>query len=192
MAGPLTKITAPAAAEILARYEPDEAARKLLAPGATPAAFLDALRGAGALAEAIRFLAFALPPREGAWWACLSAREAVAAKPDPKATACLDAAEAWVYKPSDEARRAVFPLAEANGFDNPAGYAALAVFWSGGSIAPPDIEPIEPDAKLAPTAAGAAVLAAALVPDVAGAKGRHKRAIERALDIARGGSGRIG
>jgi hypothetical protein len=188
---PLSKLVGVTAAEICARYAPDEAATSLLAAGATPAAFLDALRGAGALTEAVRFLAFALPAREGAWWAYLSARDAAAAKPDSNHAACLDAIEAWVYKPSDEARRAVFPLGEAAGFDTPTGYAALAVFWSGGSIAPPDLDPIEPDAKLAPTAVGAAVLASALVPDVAGAKDRYRRAIERGIDIAGGGSGRF-
>jgi hypothetical protein len=46
----------------------------------------------------------------------------------------------WLADPSDKRRRLVFDLAQAAGFDVPEGAAGLAVFLSGGTMGPPDVE----------------------------------------------------
>ncbi|CAH1650730.1 conserved hypothetical protein [Hyphomicrobiales bacterium] len=158
---------------------------------ATPQAFIARLVDAGLWTDAIRFLAFALPMREGVWWACLSARRA---SPDGfngegAEQAAIAAAEAWVWAPVEETRRACLAAAEAVACDGPAGYAALAAYWTG-NLAPPDKPEIPPDARLAPTAVGAAVLLAALGRCGAEIEAHYRLAVAEALDIARGGDGR--
>src|SRR5581483_10984656 len=83
-----------------------------LAGGAAdPTLVAQALLAAGRAADAIRFVACALPPREGVWWAWVSARHAaqVAAaggKPTPPAvTEALNAVERWISQPNDDTRR---------------------------------------------------------------------------------------
>ena len=52
-------------------------ARALLTPGQEPAAFLELLRKHELWPDAVRFLAFALTPRQAVWWACLCVRHSL-------------------------------------------------------------------------------------------------------------------
>ncbi|MBS7697296.1 hypothetical protein [Chelatococcus sp. YT9] len=162
-----------------------------LEAAAAPRAYIAQLVDAGLWSDAIRFLAFALPMREGVWWACLSARRAASGglRSEGAERAAIAAAEAWVWAPAEEARRACLAAAEAMAYDGPAGYAALAAYWTG-NLAPPDQPEIPPDARLAPTAVGAAVLLAALGRCGNEVEAHYRLAVAEALDIARGGDGR--
>lgn len=141
--------------------------------------------------DAIRYLAHALPPREGVWWACLCARRALGAEPWPEDVAALEAAEAWVFKPVDDGlRRATMHAAEATDLQSAASLAAVACFFSGGSISDAGQPDEPPPDGVCPTMVASAVL-------YAGAKGSEERAPERyrmlldmGLDIASGGSGK--
>ncbi|CAH1653488.1 conserved hypothetical protein [Hyphomicrobiales bacterium] len=158
---------------------------------ATSRAFIARLVDAGLWTDAIRFLAFALPKREGVWWACLSARRALpdGLRGEGAEQAAIAAAEAWVWAPVEDTRRACLAAAEAVACDGPAGYAALAAYWTG-NLAPPDKPEIPPDGRLAPTAVGAAVLLAAVGRRGAEIEAHYRLAVAEALDIARGGDGR--
>lgn len=154
-------------------------------------AYLARLIEAGLWTDAIRFLAFALPPREGTWWACLSARRALGERGRDRLLeqSAIEAAEAWVREPCEEKRRACLAAAEAVGCDGAAGYAALAAFWTG-NLASPDAPEIPPDARLAPAAVGAAVLLGALGCNLAPIEATYRLAVREAVDIAGGGDGR--
>ncbi|WP_247871983.1 hypothetical protein [Azospirillum sp. TSO35-2] len=180
------------AAEAVAGMELSPEAKALMAPNAGTAALLKALIAAELYADAIRLLGMALPRREAVWWGCLAARGALPPEPKPADIAALEAAEAWVYRPTEENRRACFAPAEAMGFETACAYAALAAFWSGGSLAPPDAAVVVPPGDgLTGTAAAAAVLiAAAAVPKEVLA--RQRATLVQALDIANGGSGMVG
>src|SRR3546814_12691022 len=78
----------------------------------TPDAFLKALMERGLRMDAVRFLAHALPKREGTWWACIAAREAADADGRLEYRAALEAAEKWVMKPLDESRREAMERAQ--------------------------------------------------------------------------------
>lgn len=186
----LQKVAVALASDILARCSPSEEAKALAAPGMTPARYLEAAIAAGLLADAIRFLAFAMPVREAVWWACLAVRESLAGEPPGTVAPVLDAVEAWVYKPVDANRHAVFAKAEAAGLDTPAGYAALGAFWSGGSMAPPGAPEVPPDPSLAPNAVAAAVLLSAVAREPQKAEEHHRRSLARGINIANGGDGR--
>ncbi|HYF90341.1 DUF6931 family protein [Azospirillum sp.] len=190
--GLLPKLRFARAAEAVAGLDLSPEAKALYAPNAPTAVFLKALIDAELYADAIRLLGMALPRREAVWWGCLSARGALHAEPAPADVAALEAAEGWVYRPTEENRRACFAPAEAMNFETACAYAAMAAFWSGGSLAPPDAAVVVPPGDgLTGTAAAAAVLiAAAAVPKEITA--RHRASLVQALDIANGGSGKVG
>lgn len=189
--GSLRKVAVTSAAEVCEKFDLSETARPLLASGMKTGAFLSALMEGESWPDAIRFLAFALPRREAVWWSCIAARASLAPKPPDAVQDCLRAAEEWVYRPTDENRRAVFPLAEAIGFDSPAAYAGLAAYWSGGSIAPPDQPEVKPDEKLCPSMVAAAVLLSAVLHEPRKAPLKYRALLASGVDIANGGNGKL-
>ena len=72
-----------------------------------------------------------------------------------------DAVDRWITEPSDENRRDAMRAAEAAEFGTPSGSAALAVFFSGGNIAPTEEQVVQPQDYLAPNAIVGSVLLAA-------------------------------
>jgi hypothetical protein len=201
MAGPVPIATVPRAAalrkiarppaEICALFALSEPARAALEPPPAPGAFVERLAGAGLFPDAVRFLAHGLPKREAVWWACLAARAALDNTAPQPLVQALAAAEAWVYKPDEANRRAAMASAEAAGFDNPASWAAVAAFWSGGSLAPPEAPAVPPGETLTAVAAAGAVMLAAVLHEPERAAEKYRLFLAQALDIAAGGNGRI-
>jgi hypothetical protein len=187
--GTLKKITAEAAETCRLAAEGGH----VLAPAQTASApdYLQELVAAGKLNEAVHFLAYALPKREAVWWACLCARAAGGANVSPPVKTALEAAEAWVYKPTDDNRRACMTNAQTTKFDAPGAWAAVAAFWSGGSMGPGDHPPIVPAPHLTGVAVVGAVTLAAVQTEPKLADQKRRRYIEMAIDIANGGSGRL-
>jgi hypothetical protein len=167
-------------------------ARRLMARHPDTVAFLSGCVEAGLWVDAVRIMAMALPRREAAWWACLNARDARTAESPQETLATLVAAEAWVFKPSDDLGHEAFTQAQLAGFDSAEAYAALAVHWAGGNMAPADAGVMVPPGDgLTATAAAAAVFLAAAAGEPSQAEAWYERALLQALDIARGGSGRL-
>ena len=185
MVAKLIKIEAKTAAELAGRLELSEPARAALRDGAGPADYLDALMESGQWPDAIRLLALALPKREAVWWACRCAR-AVGPAPSPAAGAALTAAEAWVAEPTEDRRRAAFPAAEAAQFGTPAGCTALAVFLSGGSLAPPQIAAVPPAEDLTGKTVAGALLLAGVVSEPEKASEKYRAFLADGLAIAEG------
>lgn len=189
---PLRKVAYKSAADVCARTVLSAEARAFLVPGLSPQAYLDLLTRNDLLADAARFLAFALPIREGVWWACVTARVNLPQDPPADALAALTSAEAWVYNPEDDpVRRDCLARAEALKFNGAASYAALAAFWSGGSMAPVGMPDVLPDPNLGPTGVGAAILLAMTGGDPLRMDARFREALARGLDIANGGNGQM-
>lgn len=159
-----------------------------LLPGASPQGFLSVLIKGAHFGDAVRFLAHALPAREGVWWACVVASLAPLSKGEAQ---CLDRAEAWVYAPGDPLRRACLPAAEALAYQGAAAYAALAAFWSGGSIGPEGSPDVLPSPQLAPIGVGASLLLAAAAGDPTRANDTFHDILVRGIDVANGGNGRL-
>ncbi|RMF88341.1 MAG: hypothetical protein D6736_10780, partial [Nitrospinota bacterium] len=140
----LGKIKAQTAAEICQHWELEEGAKALLQDDLTPQQFLTLLIEHEQFLDATRFLAHALPKREAVWWACLCIRSVLEEDVPPEEIAALQAAERWVIDPSEEHRRAAMQAAEATEFNTPSSWAAMGAFWSGGSMAPPDVPAVPP------------------------------------------------
>jgi hypothetical protein len=133
-------------------------ARALLKPQHTAKQFLDELVAKHDFQSACKLLAHALPKREAIWWACVCVRQVPAASATPEAKAALTAAERWVSAPTEENRRAAQAAAEVIGFGTPTGCTALAAFFSGGSLGPPNVAEVAPPEHLMPAAVAGAVL----------------------------------
>ena len=169
--------------------------------------------------EAIRYLAHALPSREGVWWACTCARRALGSQPPPQDVAALEAAEAHAVVAVGHSegalvalatsasqrsgshthaakrrtlRRAAMRAAEATDMQSAASLAAIACFFAGGSIAPAGAPPEPPPEHLCPTMVASAVLYACTRGPDERAPERYRLLLEMGLDIASGGTGRKG
>lgn len=189
-AEPVRKITAKTAAEICGLYRPAPEAKALVTADASPSAFLGLLEERGLLIDAIAFLARALPKREAVWWACMCIRETMPPDAEEPVRAALSAAEAWVYRPVEERRRAAMAAAEAASYESPESWAAMAAFWSGGSMAPPEAPIVPPGDDLTAHAVASAILLAAVRSEPERAAERHRLFLAKGRDIADGGTGR--
>lgn len=189
-AEPFRKIAADTADDVCRRVDLSGEAKAFLVPGLSPQGYLSLLLDAEAIGDAVRFLAFALPVREGVWWACVVAHSLIA-EPSEAEAACMSRAARWVYEPSEEHRRACMTAAESLNFDGAAAYAALAAFWSGGSLAPEGMPDAPADPSLGHIGVGASVLLSITAGDPLTITDRFRTAIARGTDIANGGNGRI-
>ena len=138
-----------------------EEARALLKKNHRPIEYLDVLIAQSHYPDAIRFLAFWLPKPMAVGWAvsCLDSifGDTLAAK-DKTA---LERARAWAAEPDEARRRAAEAAAEATNYEGPAAFVALAAFWSGGSLTPPEMAVVPPGEHLTAQAILAALLMAA-------------------------------
>lgn len=186
----LTKITTVRAADVAALAAAGGV--KFAVPaGATPTMYLNELLATKQLEQAIRFFAFAMPPREAVWWTCICARQ-VLPEPIPKPLMdAVESAETWVRKPSDETRRAAMARAQSTDFQSPATWAAVAAFWSGGSLAPADLPAVPAAPHLLGMAVSGAVTLAAVQTEPQRAEQKREHFLAAAIDIANGGNGRV-
>ena len=163
----------------------------LKAPASAPVdVVLAELDAAGAWLDMLRLLAAALPPRERVWWGCLAAEDTLTE--DAPRPLTLTAAQAWVFKPSDDTRAKARSALEAADPDDQATLCAMAVAMCDGKLGPGDLAAYDaPPGAAAIAVFGAALLSLGAV-DSAGFEARKTLLVDRALDIARGGNGRLG
>lgn len=145
--------------------EPPEAASQ------PPAVYFAKLKAQKRYGDAVKFLALALPRLETVAWAARAVRDTEpAAEPGSPEANALKAALLWLQDPVEGRRRAAHDAAQACDSASAEALAALAAFFSGGSIAPPDCEPLPaPRDAAGRFSAGAILLAAARSKDMDGA-----------------------
>ena len=182
----LTKVSGKTAAEICTRFPLSEQAKELLSDTLSPIQFLDLLLEQRQFTDAVRLLAHGLPKTEAVWWACLCGRSVLGANPPPQAAAALLAAENWVANPSEDHRRAAQTAAEAAEVKTPAGCAAMAAFWSSGSLGPPDVPAVPPAEHLTAKGVAGAVMLAAVQTEPAVAPEKFRRFCELGIEVANG------
>jgi uncharacterized protein DUF6931 len=147
---------------------------------------LEELETLDAPVDILLLLAFALPPRESVWWACLAARDLVGPGKEA-ATPSLKAAEAWVFSPTPENRENARVAMETAFNDDDTSLCAVAAFYAEGNMGEGDMAGLEAP----PAALGAAVFGMNM--EALGAAddffAHMERVTDRGLDIARGGNG---
>ncbi len=166
-------------------FEPGEQAKSLLRNGITGQEYVDRLLEQKLFPDAARFIACLLPKRQAVFWACQCAKRFYGGNPPPEKAAALAAAQKWVAEPNDENRRAAMAAAEGAGLDNPAGCAALGVFFSGGSLAPPNVTAVPPGEFLTAKAVAGAVVLAVLTKEPERAQEKFRAVLAEGLEIAR-------
>lgn len=186
----LKKVAAPRAAAICQDIDLDPQAVKCLESDPAPVDFLNTLLEKQLYPDALRFLARALPKREATWWACICTRGMITPDTPPAILAALEAAEQWVYKPTEANRRLADAAARATSFDGPAAWAAMAAFWSEGSMAPEDAPVVPPADNLTAKAVTGAVMLAAVIEQPERVQDKYRFFLEQGVDIANGGNGR--
>lgn len=188
---PFTKLINAPFADVVAASQISEAAVALAARAPNVAALVDALVAQSLFDDAVRVLAVSLLPREGVWWAALAAHAAIDVVRKAGDAEALAAAEAWVYKPTEENRRAAMAKAQATQFDSAGAWAAVAAFWSGGSMAPPSAPVVPPPPFLIARAILGAVMLAAVAGPPDKISDRYAQLVAQGVDIAAGGNGRV-
>ncbi len=171
-------------ADICAKLGMDLADSPLLREGMTPEQFLDRLIEKERYIDALTFMSCALPRREAVWWACVCTRQCAGEDAPAEDAGALDAAVRWVREPNDENRRATMSAAEATEFATPGGLTALGAFFSGGSMAPPDLPPAPPEEHLTARFVSQAVTLAAVMKEPEKAQAKYRRFLETGLDVA--------
>ncbi|WP_171103371.1 MULTISPECIES: hypothetical protein [unclassified Ruegeria] len=163
---------------------------KLDAPASAPLdVVLAELDKKEAFIDILRLLGVALPPRERVWWSCLAARDYVGEAPDNN-TASLAAAEEWVFRPTEENREKAGETLDLAEPDDETVNCAMGVLYSEGTLGTGDLANI-------PSPPGAAETVAFAMNVVA--MDNHEGdfdayvqlLIDRGVDIARGGNGKL-
>lgn len=186
----LVKLPTEPVAKILARQQVLLKTPIRSAPSAQAPVVLQELFEKKAMIDLLRLMGILLPPRERVWWACLAARDYIGAR-SPKDPPSLTTSEAWVLEPSEENRQAARITIDDAYMDDDTVNCAWAVTYHDGTLGPGDL-------RQYPAPAGAAESAAFAMNMVALGHLSDKFEehgyilIERALDIARGGNGRVG
>lgn len=174
----------PSIPDLCARFGLGEKAAALARPDQDGPAFVAALLGAEEYPAALAFLAYLLPKREAVWWAWTCARRGLPPQPKPAVQAALDATERWLVEPTDANRRAAFESAEPADLGTPAGCAALAVFFTGGSIAPVGVPDVPPPEGAAARAIAGSITLAAVAPPPEKAPERFGQFVRQGLEVA--------
>jgi hypothetical protein len=91
-----------------------------------------------------------------------------------------------VADPKDEKRRAAMPAAEAADLGTPAGCTAAAVYFSGGSLAPPNLPVVAPADHLTAHMVASALTLAAVIKEPEKAAEKHAAFLRTGLEVASG------
>ena len=128
----------------------------------SPQSFFTHLRQVGRLSEAVSFLGQALPRFDAVGWSARAVRDLKSGvRSDMTEREALKAALLWLQDPTEPRRRKAREAAESAPDNAPERLAALSVFFSGGSITPPDCPPVPAPKEAAGRFAAGAVLMAA-------------------------------
>lgn len=171
-------------ADVCRAAELGDEALKLLDEHTDAKQFVERLVAGGQPRLAIAWLAHALPERPAVWWAWFCARHAHGEAPPQPIVDALEAIKTWIAEPTDANRRKAMRHGEAVKFDVPAGCAALAAFFSGGSIGPPDRDAVPPPPNVAGKIISGCVLLSAVFTEPEKADDKLKEFARHGLEVA--------
>lgn len=185
----LKKIPRQPAAKLLSLANARLGAKIKAPPSAGVDVVLEELAEADKTFDILRLLSVALPARERAWWACLAARDIVGAD-TKKLPAPLAAAETWVFKPTDENREIARKTLDVAEVDDDTTLCATIVAMCDGTLGPGELSKFPaPPGGTESAAYGMNLIS--LGEHSENFEAHCKLLIDRALDIARGGNGRL-
>ena len=169
------------AQEIVNRFELQTKLRIMPEPDELPAEFVSRLLTVSP-ADAINFVAFALPRRCAVWWTVECIR--LTADLTTSDMALFDLIIKWLKKPTDDNRRAVMEYVTENGFETLGIWAAQAAFYSHGSTTPEATSFVAARDDLCGKTAYAGVSMAAVDGGLDEVVDRQQKYVQLALEIA--------
>jgi hypothetical protein len=162
-------------------------ARALAKDESTPSGYLEELEKQELYTDAVRFLAYKLPTDAGIKWASACMKELRSPESQKEKDEALEAANAWIKTPGDQTR---FAAKEAAGkaTKGDSKLLAMAVFMSGGSLAPPGAPETPPPKYSSQKMIAGSVQVTVVSHEPVKANERYKKALKmgKALD---GGAG---
>jgi hypothetical protein len=162
------------------RAKVGEEANALLTNESTTKEFIALLVEKGLFPDAIRLVAYLLPKREAIGWGCLCVRHILATQPDKPPPPVQMAAERWVSTPNEENRWAAKQSADKEDPKTPSGLLAMAVFFAGASMAPPNIQAVPPPDHVTSEIVGNVVVLAGVVKEPEKAKEKYRVFMQKA------------
>jgi pSer/pThr/pTyr-binding forkhead associated (FHA) protein len=135
-----------------------EAAQELLSADQSPSDYLQLLTDKKLFPDGIRFLAFLLPKPLAVLWCAKCVADTLGDTLSPPQRAAIQAAESWGKAPTEEHRRLAEKSVQELGTGSPAGWVALAAFWSDGSLTPEGLPELPPSPGLTSRAITAALM----------------------------------
>lgn len=153
------------------------AAAALVEENSTPATYLEGLEKQELYQDAIKFLAQKLDVNAGIKWAVACMRELQSPERQQQKDEALDAADRWTKAPSEPARRAAKEAYDKSELPGPTKLVAMAVFFSGGSIASPAAPETPPPANAAQKLVAGSIQIAVVSYQAQKAKERYQRVL---------------
>lgn len=140
--------------------------------------------------DIFRLFSAVLPPREGVWWACLATRDLESVKNADPVSPILKATEKWVFKPNEENLSAVKLMLDSADVEDESSLCGTAALFAEGKLGPGELDEFE-----APPGAYANAVFGCMIKSWSEhgetLEDHGNLLIERALDLARGGSGNV-
>jgi hypothetical protein len=186
---PLKKFNEEQLVDIMQALElSDELKRQLLSYDNSTQRFNHLFSG-GEYQAALNLMALSLPKREAIWWGYVCLEKQDSLMKDTQTQSVMQLIEAWVRHPDDDKRRTAKKMADHFDCYTAPSWLAMAIFWSGGSIAP--LGQFEVEAK--PFMAGHAVFNAIsmVVESDVDCVNLQKQYLKQGLHVAMGGDGRL-
>lgn len=149
------------ATEFCRALKMSDQAKELLRDGMEPVDYLRLLIESQLYPDGLRFLAFWLPKPTAVAWACECVEQTCGEGLTPPDQTALSAAQQWAVDPCEANRRSAEAAATLTAYSGAASWLALSAFWSGGSLAAPELPVVPPgEALTAEAITGAFMLAA--------------------------------
>jgi hypothetical protein len=155
-------------------------ARALAQDDSTPASYLDSLEKQELYEDAVKFQTYKMPTDAGVNWASASIKELRSPESKQEKDEPLEAVDLWVKAPSDQTRFAAKTAADKAKKMDASKLLALAVFMSGGSLAPPNAPHTPPPPYSAQKLISPSISMAVLSYEPAKAKERYQKALKLA------------
>jgi hypothetical protein len=181
--GDAARIPVSALQEICGRAKVSDEAKALLTKESSTKEFIALLMEKELFKDALRMVAYLLPKREAVGWGCLCARHASVGpkgKPLPEVHAAV---ERWVSAPTDEHRWAARQAANKEKSKSPSGMLAMAAFFAGPSMTPPNAPTTPPPAHLTSELVAGAVVVAGVATEPEKAKEKYGVFMQKAMAL---------
>jgi hypothetical protein len=166
--------------EFCDRAKVGDEAKALLTDQFSTKQFLSLLVEKEMFGDAIRVIAYLLPKREAIGWGCLCLRHVLTSQKDKPLPNVQVAAERWVSAPNEENRWAAKETADKEDPKTPSGLLALAVFFAGYSMAPPNVQAVPPPEHVTSEIVAGAVQLAGVVNEPEKANKKYKVFMQKA------------